>query len=131
MSTVNAVRKKTAGKILGMAGCLLAAAGLISYLVYMNVSGDTNPLVLAGLSAAIAAELVLLKMNADGLAILPPVLTAAALCAFLIDSVETFVGYFMNLAMFGDASLISYIFCTCFLAGAAMVAFLVDAFVRK
>lgn len=78
--------------------------------------------------AAGAAGLV---TDNDLLAIAAPALNAVSLCAFITDSVYTFVGYFFGLAMFGDVSKIGAIMRICVVVAISMLALLISSFMRK
>lgn len=60
-----------------------------------------------------------------------PALGAVSLCAFITDSVYTFVGYFFGLAMFGDISKIGAIMRICVVVAISMLALLISSFMRK
>lgn len=124
-------QNRTFGFWLNLAGGILALIGVVLYALYAADTGSSNVWVYAGLVAAAAASAAGLVIDNDLLAIAAPVFAAISLCAFITDSVYTFVGYFFGLAMFGDVSKIGAIMQICVVAGIAMLALLVSSFMRK
>lgn len=131
MAIQNQFSGRAAGFYLGLAGGVLAIAALICYIAYATASGTWNMGILLPLLAAIALQAVQIKINSDILTIVSPALLAASLCAFIMESVYTLVGYFMNLDMFGDASLIGYVAWVSILTGAAMIVLVIGTFLKK
>lgn len=126
----NLFHNRTLGFWLSLAGSILALLGVILYALYAADTG-ANGLVYAGLITAAAAGAVCLVKDNDFAAIAAPTLAAAALCAFITDSVYTFVGYFFGLAMFGDVSKIGAIVRICAVVGISMLTLLVSSFMCK
>lgn len=91
----------------------------------------SSPAAYIGLVAAVAAGAAGLVTDNDLLAIAAPALSAVSLCAFITDSVYTFVGYFFGLAMFGDVSKIGAIMRICVVVAISMLALLISSFMRK
>ena len=100
----NLFQNRAVGFWLDLAGTVLTLVGIILYALYAADTGSNNVWVYIGLVAAVAAGAAGLVTDNDLLAIAAPALNAVSLCAFITDSVYTFVGYFFGLAMFGDVS---------------------------
>ena len=124
----NLFQNRAVGFWLDLAGTVLALVGIILYALYATDTGSNNVWVYIGLVAAGAAGLV---TDNDLLAIAAPALSAVSLCAFITDSVYTFVGYFFGLAMFGDVSKIGAIMRICVVVAISMLALLISSFMRK
>lgn len=124
----NLFQNRAVGFWLDLAGTVLALVGIILYALYAADTGSNNVWVYIGLVAAGAAGLV---TDNDLLAIAAPALSAVSLCAFITDSVYTFVGYFFGLAMFGDVSKIGAIMRICVVVAISMLALLISSFMRK
>ena len=124
----NLFQNRAVGFWLDLAGTVLALVGIILYALYAADTGSSNVWVYIGLVAGGAAGLV---TDNDLLAIAAPALSAVSLCAFITDSVYTFVGYFFGLAMFGDVSKIGAIMRICVVVAISMLALLISSFVRK
>ena len=124
----NLFQNRAVGFWLDLAGTVLALVGIILYALYAADTGSSNVWVYIGPVAAGAAGLV---TDNDLLAIAAPALSAVSLCAFITDSVYTFVGYFFGLAMFGDVSKIGAIMRICVVVAISMLALLISSFVRK
>lgn len=128
----NLFQNRAVGFWLDLAGTVLALVGIILYALYAADTGSSNRLgVYIGLVAAVAAGAAGLVTDNDLLAIAAPALSAVSLCAFITDSVYTFVGYFFGLAMFGDVSKIGAIMRICVVVAISMLALLISSFVRK
>ena len=125
----NLFQNRAVGFWLDLAGTVLALVGIILYALYAADTGSNN--VWVGLVAAGAAGAAGLVTDNDLLAIAAPALSAVSLCAFITDSVYTFVGYFFGLAMFGDVSKIGAIMRICVVVAISMLALLISSFVRK
>jgi len=76
-------------------------------------------------------EAVSFVVDSDILTILTPAVGAVALCCFVMDSVNTLVGYFFHLAMFGDVSMIGSVARLCVLMGMVVLTAIVAAFLKK
>lgn len=124
----NLFQNRAVGFWLNFAGIVLALVGIILYALYAADTGSSNVWVYIGLVAAGAAGLV---TDNDLLVIAAPALGAVSLCAFITDSVYTFVGYFFGLAMFGDISKIGAIMRICVVVAISMLALLISSFMRK
>lgn len=124
----NLFQNRAVGFWLDLAGTVLALVGIILYALYAADTGSSNVWVYIGLVAAGAAGLV---TDNDLLAIAAPALSAVSLCAFITDSVYTFVGYFFGLAMFGDVSKIGAIMRICVVVAISMLTLLISSFMRK
>ena len=124
----NLFQNRAVGFWLDLAGTVLTLVGIILYALYAADTGSNNVWVYIGLVAAVAAGLV---TDNDLLAIAAPALSAVSLCAFITDSVYTFVGYFFGLAMFGDVSKIGAIMRICVVVAISMLALLISSFMRK
>lgn len=124
----NLFQNRAVGFWLDLAGTVLTLVGIILYALYAADTGSNNVWVYIGLVAAGAAGLV---TDNDLLAIAAPALSAVSLCAFITDSVYTFVGYFFGLAMFGDVSKIGAIMRICVVVAISMLALLISSFMRK
>ena len=98
----NLFQNRAVGFWLDLAGTVLTLVGIILYALYAADTGSNNVWGYIGLVAAVAAGAAGLVTDNDLLAIAAPALSAVSLCAFITDSVYTFVGYFFGLAMFGD-----------------------------
>lgn len=122
---------RTMGFYLGLAGGVLAVIALILYVIYGNVTGERNMMVLLPLTAAAALQVVSIFVDSDELVIVSPALCAVALSAFIVDSINTLVGYFFNLDMFGDASMIGSVAQISIFTGVAVVVLLVSSFMKK
>ena len=122
----NLFQNRAVGFWLDLAGTVLALVGIILYALYAADTGSS-----IGLVAAVAAGAAGLVTDNDLLAIAAPALSAVSLCAFITDSVYTFVGYFFGLAMFGDVSKIGAIMRICVVVAISMLALLISSFVRK
>ena len=122
----NLFQNRAVGFWLDLAGTVLALVGIILYALYAADTGSSNVWV-----AAVAAGAAGLVTDNDLLAIAAPALSAVSLCAFITDSVYTFVGYFFGLAMFGDVSKIGAIMRICVVVAISMLALLISSFVRK
>ena len=105
----NLFQNRAVGFWLDLAGTVLTLVGIILYALYAADTGSNN----------------------DLLAIAAPALSAVSLCAFITDSVYTFVGYFFGLAMFGDVSKIGAIMRICVVVAISMLALLISSFMRK
>lgn len=127
----NLFQNRAVGFWLDLAGTVLALVGIILYALYAADTGSSNVWVYIGLVAAVAAGAAGLVTDNDLLAIAAPALSAVSLCAFITDSVYTFVGYFFGLAMFGDVSKIGAIMRICVVVAISMLALLIGSFVRK
>ncbi len=131
MNTKTLLSNRSAGFYLGLLGGLADAAALICYIAYGNASGDSNNVVLFSLIAAAAVEVISIWVNSDIFTVAAPALCMIALCSFLSDSVYTLVGYFMNLDMFGDVTMIGYVAWVSILTGIAAIILTVAAFLKK
>ncbi len=127
----NLFQNRTIGFWLDLAGIILALVGLVLYILYAKDTGSRDIRVYVGLIAAVIAGAAGLVTDNDLLAIVAPTLSAVSLCAFIMDSVYTFVGYFFGLAMFGDVSKIGSILRVCVVVALAMLALLISSFMRK
>ena len=119
----NLFQNRAVGFWLDLAGTVLTLVGIILYALYAADTGSNN--------AAVAAGAAGLVTDNDLLAIAAPALSAVSLCAFITDSVYTFVGYFFGLAMFGDVSKIGAIMRICVVVAISMLALLISSFMRK
>lgn len=126
----NLFQNRAVGFWLNLAGIILALVGIILYALYAADTGS-NVWVYIGLVAAVVAGAVGLVTDNDLLVIAAPALSAVSLCAFITDSVYTFVGYFFGLAMFGDISKIGAIMRICVVVAISMLALLISSFMRK
>ena len=90
----NLFQNRAVGFWLDLAGTVLALVGIILYALYAADTGSSNVWVYIGLVAAVAAGAAGLVTDNDLLAIAAPALSAVSLCAFITDSVYTYVGYF-------------------------------------
>lgn len=127
----NLFQNRALGFWFNLAGGVFSLIGLILYAVYAAETGSGNPVIYVCLVAAIAASAAGVAVDNDYLVIAAPALAAAALCAFIVDSVYTFVGYFFGLAMFGDVSKIGAILQICIVVGIGMLVLLISSFMRK
>ena len=127
----NLFQNRAVGFWLDLAGTVLTLVGIILYALYAADTGSNNVWVYIGLVAAVAAGAAGLVTDNDLLAIAAPALSAVSLCAFITDSVYTFVGYFFGLAMFGDVSKIGAIMRICVVVAISMLALLISSFMRK
>lgn len=128
MQSQNMFSQRKAGFYLGLAGGVLALAAGVLYLAYAKASGTLNTLVLLPLALVIVLDICSVFCDSDYLPILSAALAAVPLCVFLIDSVYTFVGYFLNLAMFGDASMMGAIVQLCAVMGMGLLCQLLSCF---
>ena len=122
----NLFQNRAVGFWLDLAGTVLTLVGIILYALYAADTGSNNVWVYIGLVAAVAAGAAGLVTDNDLLAIAAPALSAVSLCAFITDSVYTFVGYF-----FGDVSKIGAIMRICVVVAISMLALLISSFMRK
>lgn len=123
--------ERALGFYFGLAGGALAVVALVLYLIYGNATGERNMMVLLPLAVAAVLQVVSIYVHSDELVIVSPVLCAAALSAFIFDSINTLVGYFLNLDMFGDASMIGSVAQIGVTIGVAIVALIVSSFMAK
>lgn len=130
MNLKNCFSGRAAGWYLALAGGVLALISIVFYAVYGAAAGERNLLIYLPLAAVVVLEVLSLFWENDWLIALAPALGMIALCAFVVDSVYTFVGYFFNLAMFGDVSMMGSIVRLCVLMGAAVLLLLVSAYLR-
>lgn len=101
---------------LGLLSALLALVSCIVYLVFAAGGSTVNGwLVILPLGVAFAAQLLTLFVRSDVLLLLGVAGISVALFAFISDSVQIFVGYFTNTAIFGDVSQIGLVFTLCVL----------------
>ncbi|MBT1171646.1 hypothetical protein JS536_11035 [Bifidobacterium sp. SO4] len=123
---------RTVGFYIGLVGGLAAIASLIVYFMYGNASGDGTSLwIVIPLLLVVAAQVITLFVDNDWIAAFAPAVCMVALCRFVIDSVYTLVGYFFNLTMFGDLSMMPWIAKVCVLIAITLLALIVSAFMRK
>ena len=118
----NLFQNRAVGFWLDLAGTVLTLVGIILYALYAADTGSNNVWVYIGLVAAVAAGAAGLVTDNDLLAIAAPALSAVSLCAFITDSVYTFVGYF---------SKIGAIMRICVVVAISMLALLISSFMRK
>ena len=131
MSAQISLNDKAPGFYLGLASAVLAIISLVFYVIYGNATGERNPMILIPLIVVVALQAGSIFVDNDILTILTPVVCAVALCSFVVDSVNTLVGYFFNLAMFGDVSMIGSVARLCALMSVAVVTAVVAAFLKK
>ena len=131
MSAQISLNNKAPGFYLGLASAVFAVIALVFYIIYGGATGERNPMIFIALIAVAALQAASIFVDSDILTILTPVAGAAALCSFVVDSVNTLVGYFFNLAMFGDVSMIGSVARLCVLMGISVLAAVVGAFLRK
>ncbi len=127
----NLFQNKTIGFWLNLAGSILALIGVVLYALHAADTGSSNMWVYIGLVAAAAAGAAGAATDNDFLTIAAPALATVSLCAFVMDSVYTFVGYFFGLAMFGDVSKIGAIVRICAVIGIAVLALLISSYMRR
>ncbi len=131
MNAQVSLKDKAPGTYLGLASAVLAIISLIFYVIYGNATGERDPMILIPLIAVVIMEAVSFVVDSDILTILTPAVGAVALCRFVMDSINTLVGYFFNLAMFGDVSMIGSVARLCVLMGMVVLAAVVAAFLKK
>lgn len=124
-------QERTVGFYLGLAGGVVSLVAFLFYIIYGNATGERNIWILLPLLAAVIIEIVEVMIDSDILTVLAPVCCTIALCEFVIDSINTFVGYIFKLAMFGDVSMFGSIVRICVLIGIAMILLVVSSYMRK
>lgn len=131
MSAQVSFNNKALGSYLGLASGVLAVIALVLYMIYGSATGERNPMIFIALIAVIGLQAASFFVDSDILTILTPVAGAAALCSFVVDSINTLVGYFFHLAMFGDVSMIGSVARLCVVMGISVLAAIAGAFLKK
>lgn len=131
MNTQISLNNKAPGFYLGLASAVLAVIALVLYVVYGGATGERNPMIFIALIAVVALQAASIFVDSDILTILTPVAGVAALCSFVVDSINTLVGYFFHLAMFGDMSMIGSVARLCVVMGISVLVAVAGAFLKK
>ncbi len=115
MNGIKFTDHKAIGFYLDAIGAVGAFVSFVFYILYGNSTGERNLLIILPLILVIALTVLFLFYDNDWTSMVSAVLVVIAFCAFLTDSVYTFVGYVFNLAMFGDVSMMGSIvkICVC------------------
>lgn len=128
---MNILSNRALGAYLSLAGAVLSLLSLVLYFLYGNLSGERNMLIILPLIILILLAAAGLVSDNDYLALVTPAVAVIPLCALLMDSVYTFVGYFFRLDMFGDVTLMGDIVRLCAIMGINTVLLLVSCFLRR
>lgn len=124
-------KNRTLGFYLGLLSGIFSLLSIVFYILYGNAAGERNILIFLSLIVVIVLDVLSIFMDSNLLPVAASILAAVPLGAFVSDSVYTFVGYFFNLAMFGDASMLPAIIRLCVLMAVSLLCLLVSSFMSK
>ncbi len=125
------IKDKALGFYLLLAAGILAVVSFIYYLTWSQAHYVMNNVVLVGLGAGVAINLLLLFLDNDFLIVAATAAYSVALCQLLVDSVGSFADAFQGIVMFGDPTQVSTIASISVLMAAGIVATIASGFLKR
>ena len=110
---------------------LLAVVSFIRYIGWAPAHDAMNSLILLGLIAGFAVNVLLIFFDSDYLIIVMTALYSIALFQLLVDSVGSFVDAYQGIVMFGDPSQVGTILSISALITASIAASVFTGFLRR
>lgn len=110
---------------------VLAVASFLYYLTWARANYAVSTLVLVGLGAGFALNVLILFFDSDYLVVGITVGYSVALCQLLVDSVGSFADAYQGIVMFGDPTQVGTIIRIGLIIGAGVLASIVSGFVAR
>ncbi|MHC1721768.1 MAG: hypothetical protein AB9836_01040 [Aminipila sp.] len=110
---------------------VFAVVSFIRYFIWAQANYAMNNLVLIGLAAGFAVNVMLFVIDSDYLIILLTVLYSIALLQLVVDSVGSFVDAYQGIVMFGDPTQVGAILILCALIGAGVLCVIISGFMQR
>lgn len=125
------IKGKAAGFYLLLSAFVLTAAACIYYVVWGSANYALNQVVVIGLAAGIALNILLLFIDSDYLIIAITTLYSIGLFQLLADNMGSFADAYQGIVMFGDPTQVGAVLTIAILILACILAVITSGFMNR